>query len=119
MYFFSHQFLTDMGLRLTGPKAMRLVLQPIVAILFGIKDGISDARAGEPPYIYDIIMVPADRKRELATGWAHIGKSLIFAVVLDAILLVSLVKLYQRKKWKKKIKRFFTKCKQKIWKNLD
>jgi hypothetical protein len=86
MYLFSERFLTDMGLRLSGPMAMRFVIQPIVAILFGIRDGIRDAREGEPPYLYDVILVPAHRKRQVARGWATIGLGFIFAVVLDAII---------------------------------
>jgi hypothetical protein len=75
-----------MGLRLTGPAASRFVIQPIVAILLGIRDGIKDARAGAPPFIYDIVTAPADRKRQAGNAWKGIGKSFIVAVVLDAIV---------------------------------
>ncbi|MHB8995617.1 MAG: hypothetical protein ACYC63_10235 [Armatimonadota bacterium] len=86
MYLFSEQFLTDMGLRLDGPLALRFVIQPIVAILLGIKDGVGDARAGEPPYLYDIILVPSHRKRQAARGWATIGLGVGVAVVLDVVV---------------------------------
>ncbi|MCE5241472.1 hypothetical protein LLH23_23655 [bacterium] len=86
MYLFSADFWTDMGLRLTGPAALRFVIQPILAVLFGVRDGVHDARSGEPPFIYDIVMVPADRKRQASRGWAGIGKAVIFATVLDAVI---------------------------------
>lgn len=86
MYLFSEQWLTDMGLRLTGPMALRFVVQPIVATLLGIRDGLRDAKAGEPPFIYDIVMSPKDRKRQAASGWKGIGKGVIVGVVLDAVI---------------------------------
>lgn len=86
VYPFSGDFWTDMGLRLTGPAAFRFVIQPILAVLFGVRDGVRDANVGEPPFIYDIVMVPADRKRQAARGWAGIGKAIIFATVLDAVV---------------------------------
>ena len=91
MYLFSEQFLTDMGLRLTGPLALRFVIQPIVAILLGIKDGVRDAKAGEPPYLYDIILVSEHRKRQAARGWATIGIGVIVAVVLDVVVQLMLL----------------------------
>lgn len=86
MYPFSADFWTDMGLRLTGPAAMRFVIQPILAVLFGVRDGVRDAGVGEPPWLFDIITVPSDRKRQAGRAWAGIGKAIIFATVLDAVL---------------------------------
>lgn len=92
MYLFSEQFLTDMGLRLAGPLALRFVIQPIVATLLGIKDGVRDARAGEPPYLYDLILVPAHRRQQAARGWATIHLGLIVAVLLDAVVQLILLR---------------------------
>lgn len=86
MYPFSPQFWADMGLRLTGPAAFRFILQPILAVLYGVRDGVNDAKRGQPPYVFDIVMVPADRKRQAASGWAGIGKAVIFATVFDAVI---------------------------------
>jgi hypothetical protein len=86
MYLSYEQFMTDMGLRLSGPLAMRFVIQPAVAVLLGIRDGVRDAKAGEPPYLYDIILVPEHRKRQAARGWATIGLGVIVAVVLDVVV---------------------------------
>lgn len=84
MYPFSPQFWADMGLRLTGPASFRFILQPIPAVLYGVRDGVNDAKMGQPPHIFDIVMVPADRKRQAASGWTGIGKAVIFATVFDA-----------------------------------
>lgn len=86
MYPFSAQFWSDMGLRLTGPAAMRFVIQPIMAILLGIRDGLQDARAGEAPYIFDIVSTPENRKRRAASGWKGVGTAFLVATILDAVV---------------------------------
>ena len=54
-YLFSQAFFEDLPKRLTGPGRFRFVLQPVVAILLGIRDGLLDARAGRPPYLYNLL----------------------------------------------------------------
>ena len=54
-YLFSRQFLEDLPKRLKGPGRFRFIFQPAVAIFFGIRAGISDARAGRKPYILGVL----------------------------------------------------------------
>jgi hypothetical protein len=51
-YLFTDQFFQDMMARLSGPGRFRFVLQPLVAILLGARDGKKDARAGEAPFLW-------------------------------------------------------------------
>jgi hypothetical protein len=44
-------FFAHLLARLSGPGAFRFVLQPLVAVLLGIRDGRADAKAGRPPYL--------------------------------------------------------------------
>jgi hypothetical protein len=39
---------TDLVGRLTGPLTLRLYLQPTMATLFALRDGLKDARTGRP-----------------------------------------------------------------------
>ena len=79
------QFLEDLVARLTGPMHFRLILQPLVAIALGIRDGLKDARAGRPPFIMDLLVRPEARKRQLKRALQSLIKPLIVAIVLDAV----------------------------------
>jgi hypothetical protein len=63
----------------------RLILQPLVAIALGIRDGLKDARAGRPAFIMDLIVRPEGRKRQLKQSLQAISKPLIIAIILDAV----------------------------------
>ena len=54
-YLFTHDFFADLLARLSGPGRMRFILQPTVAIVLGARDGVKDARAGLPPFIWALL----------------------------------------------------------------
>ena len=67
-----------------GPLAMRFVLQPIVATLLAVRDGVKDARGGRSPYFWTVLSHPAERRERLREGLSATGKVMVIAVVLDA-----------------------------------
>ena len=71
--------------RLTGPLTMRLYLQPAMATIFAIRDGLRDARARRRPYFWSLINLPEQRPALIRDGWQSIGKVFIVAIVLDVI----------------------------------
>ena len=71
--------------RLDGPLHFRFILQPVMAIVFAIMDGMKDAKNGKPAYFWAVIGNPNHRKELLKEGWKHVGKIFILAVVLDVI----------------------------------
>ena len=75
-----------LGAMLGGPGRMRFLLQPLIAIAMGIRDGRVDAAAGRPPYVFGVLFVHGARKEELMTGLRTLAKPLAVAVLLDAIL---------------------------------
>ncbi len=75
-----------LAMRLSGPGGFRLIIQPIVAIALGIRDGLLDAKAGEPAYLIGIVFHPERRHELLASTVQHILKPFIVGVVLDLIL---------------------------------
>ena len=79
------QFLEDLVARLTGPMHFRLILQPLVAIALGIRDGLKDARAGRRPFIMALIVRPEGRKRQLKRALQSLIKPIIIAIILDAV----------------------------------
>lgn len=76
---------TDLVGRLTGPLTLRLYLQPGMATLFAIRDGLKDAKAGRPPFLWTVFTSREDRGSLLRDGWKSIGRVFVFAIVLDLI----------------------------------
>jgi hypothetical protein len=76
--------LDNLGLRLTGPMKFRLVLQPAMALFFGIRSGLKDFREGKPPYFWTMFTEPAARVAMLRDGWKSVGRVFVLAIVMDA-----------------------------------
>jgi len=71
--------------RVTGPMHFRVLMQPTMALIFAIRDGIKDAREGRPPYFWALFRQPEQRRELFRSGWKSVGKIFILAVILDAI----------------------------------
>lgn len=72
--------------RETGPMHLRLVMQPLMAILLAVRVGLRDAREGRPPYFFWPVFTDSLHRRELiATAWKDIGKVFIAALALEVI----------------------------------
>lgn len=71
--------------RVSGPMRFRLVLQPIMATVFAVMAGLSDARAGKPPYFWSLLGDPENRLARLLDGWKDVGKVFALALVLDLV----------------------------------
>jgi hypothetical protein len=71
--------------RLDGPLHFRFFMQPAMAILFAVIDGLKDAKLGRPAYFWAMVKNPEQRKALLKVGWKRISKIFILAVILDVI----------------------------------
>lgn len=60
--------------RESGPLTLRLLLQPTMAALFGIRDGLKDAREGKPAYFWEIFSHQVHRRALLREGWQAVAK---------------------------------------------
>jgi hypothetical protein len=79
------RILTDLIGRLTGPLTLRLYLQPGMAALFALRDGLKDAKAGRPPFLRTVFSSSARRPALIRDGWKSIGRVFVLAIVLDLI----------------------------------
>jgi hypothetical protein len=68
-----------------GPMAFRFYLQPCMAMLFAIRDGIKDAHEGRTPYFWALFTDPSHRRERLREGWHSVWKIFVLAVVMDVI----------------------------------
>jgi hypothetical protein len=71
--------------RLGGPLSPRFIMQPTMALIFAVRDGIRDARQNRPPFLDALFMDPSRRRQLLRCGWKSVGKIFILALVLDAV----------------------------------
>src|SRR3954454_24176728 len=69
----------NFGGRIGGPFSFRLLLQPVVASVLGIRAGLEDARAGRPPYFWSILTKPGERRDLLHQGLKGVANVFVFA----------------------------------------
>ena len=77
-----------------GPLAFRFYLQPTMAALFAIREGIRDAKAGRPAYLETLVLRRSERKRLLREGWHSVGRVVLFALAIDLIYQIVVLKAF-------------------------
>jgi len=85
VYLFSKQFLEDLPRRFTGPGRLRFILQPLLAILIGVRGGLADAKDGKSPYLFALLFGVQKRKELLQSGFTAVGHLLAMGILLDAV----------------------------------
>jgi hypothetical protein len=76
---------TELVARPSGPMAFRFLLQPTVAAILAIRDGMKDARAGRPPYFHTILHDPVQRWPRLREGFGAVGRMIGLGIAMEAI----------------------------------
>jgi hypothetical protein len=69
--------------RLDGPLHFRLIFQPLMAVIFAVRDGRRDAREGRAPF--RLFTEPGQRREVLLSSWKSVGKVFVIGLILDAI----------------------------------
>ena len=78
-------FITELIGRIDGPMHFRIYLQPLMAIIFAIRDGRKDAREGRPAYGWALLTSSEHRRYLLHDGWKGFRNVFVIAVVLDVV----------------------------------
>ena len=79
---------TDILDRPGGPMTFRFILQPAMAIIAALRDGVRDARLGRRPYVWALIhgvRASGGRSGRLWVGIISTARILILGVVMDVI----------------------------------
>ena len=71
--------------RFDGPLHFRLIVQPLMAILFAVRDGRRDSRDGRAAYLWSLVTYPTQRRYLLESGWKGISKVFVLALALDVV----------------------------------
>jgi NhaP-type Na+/H+ or K+/H+ antiporter len=82
-------FSQGLARRLAGPFPARFVLQPLVAIILGIRDGITDAKLGRPPFVMALLFArdgAIPRSELLKTSLRRILTPLAIGIFIDMIV---------------------------------
>jgi hypothetical protein len=69
-----------------GSFQLRLVLQPIAAIILGVRVGVRSAKRGEPPFLAAVLHAKGHRSNLLAKAARDALFPLLVALVVDSIL---------------------------------
>lgn len=90
LYLFSSQFLEELPRRFSGPGRFRFILQPTLAIVLGVRGGLADARAGNPPFVVGLFLATGRRRELLRSGLAAIRNLLAVGIILDLVFQIVL-----------------------------
>jgi hypothetical protein len=79
------QFISDLIGRLNGPFSFRFVLQPLMATLYALRDGVADSRANRSPYFWSLFTEPDQRRQRLREGWKAVARVVALGVLMDLL----------------------------------
>jgi hypothetical protein len=75
----------DLIARPGGPLEFRFLLQPLVAALLAVRDGVLDARTGRSPYFWTLVHDPAHRRERFREGVKATLRVVLLGVAIDAL----------------------------------
>ena len=68
-----------------GPMVFRFVLQPIMATIAALRDGVRDARTGRAPFLWTVLTNPAKRAGRLDEARIATARIILLGLVMDSI----------------------------------
>jgi hypothetical protein len=69
--------------RPAGTFAFRFVLQPVMAALAALRDGLADARAGHAPFVQTVLTDPAQRGARLDQALIATSRIVLLGLAMD------------------------------------
>jgi hypothetical protein len=79
------RFWQDILARPGGPMTFRFILQPAMAAITALIDGVEDARKGRSPYFWTIITNPTKRGGRLYEGLVSTSRIILLGLAMDAV----------------------------------
>ena len=75
----------DIGERPGGPMSFRFLLQPVMAFVAALHDGVKDARLGRAPYFWTVLSDPAEGGGRLREGIVSTARIILLGLGMDVI----------------------------------
>jgi hypothetical protein len=69
-----------------APLTLRFVMQPLLALVLGVRDGRWDARDGRPPFGSELLVRRGQRRQLLKEALGRVAVPLALATVLDGVV---------------------------------
>jgi hypothetical protein len=79
------RFWSDIADRVHGPMTFRFYLQPIMAFIAAIPDGIRDAREGHKAFFWTTLLDPTQHSGRLREGLYATARIILLGLSMDAI----------------------------------
>jgi hypothetical protein len=80
--------------RPSEPMSFRFILQPLMAALAALHDGLTDARAGRSPYFSTVMLKPQERIQRLREGLNATARILLLGVGMDVVYQVMVLQRF-------------------------
>src|SRR5437762_9033695 len=88
------RFWHDLVERPDGPMRFRFVLQPLMAAIAAIHDGLEDARTGRSPYFMTVLRNPQERVARLREGLNATARIILLGLAMDVIYQLLVLKTF-------------------------
>ena len=75
----------DLFGRRGGPMTIRFLLQPMMAFIAALHDGIQDARTGRSPYLWTVLFNRTKRMGRLSEALVSTARLILIGIAVDAI----------------------------------
>ncbi len=80
-----HRVWDQLIARPTGPMAFRFILQPIMAAIAALRDGVNDAKSRRSPYFWTLLTNPFEGGHRLYEGLISTARVIFLGLCMDAI----------------------------------
>jgi hypothetical protein len=77
------QFWEELIARPSGPLAFRFLVQPAMAAIYGVRDGIKDGKSHRVPYLKAILTDYEARRPRLREGIHAVSRIMILGAIMD------------------------------------
>lgn len=77
-----------------GPMTFRFILQPCMAAIVALHDGIKDARLGRSPYLWTLLSNRAESAGRLREGVIATARIILLGFAIDAIYQATVLKTF-------------------------
>jgi hypothetical protein len=80
-----HRVWEQLIARPDGPMAFRFILQPVMAAIVALRDGVADAKAGRKAYFWTLLANPTERGGRLREGLIATARIILLGLGMDVI----------------------------------
>jgi hypothetical protein len=89
-----HRVWEQLIARPTGPMAFRFILQPVMAGIAALRDGIEDAKSRRSPYFWTLLANPLKSGGRLREGLISTARVILLGLCMDVIYQLIVLKTF-------------------------